>query len=167
MMLPQQSGLLEKSGLALALIYIVVQPLMLQNPIKPLFPGVFGKLQLADILFPAMLLWLCGWALHIRKRGLQTNIHSFTALFFLGLLFMLACLFSGFNSGNSVGMGSLAKYGYLIGLLFFFLAVAQTLSSVRTLLLVLGLCVTSVHALFSRNVCCCLCDRRVEQFCTC
>jgi len=106
----------EQFGRYVAIAFLVIQPLMLQNPIDPIFPGAMGKIQLSELLFPLMAVWvvLAVW------EGPNVR-HYLRAFWFLPVVFfVLAILLAGMGTADKVSLAPTIKYLYLIGLLIFF-----------------------------------------------
>ena len=85
----------QKVGIFLAALYILLQPLMLQNPLKPVLSHGLGSLQIADVLFPFMLLWMVWWLWGaVRSGNLRASMLEHRAVFVAAVILGVAALSS-------------------------------------------------------------------------
>jgi hypothetical protein len=124
----------DKVGIILATFYIALQPLMLQNPLKPVLSHGFGSLQIADVLFPFMLLWIIWWLWGTARSGSHRSIIlEHRAVFIAAGCLAVSFLLGGISAGYSPRLLDLAKFGYLVGIIIFFtLALSSTPAVITT-----------------------------------
>lgn len=128
----------QKVGMFLAALYISLQPLMLQNPLKPVLSHGLGSLQIADVLFPFMLLWMTWWLWGaVRSGNLRVNMLEHRTVFVAAGLLVVSFLLGGVGAGYSPRLLDFAKFGYLVGLLLFFTLALSSMSAVTTVFRVL------------------------------
>jgi hypothetical protein len=112
---------LEKTGIALAAGYVLLQPLMLQNPLKPVLSHGLGAMQVADVLFPLMAAWMAWWFWNRARSGeLRERLFEHRVVIMAAGVLLAAFLLSGAGASYSPRLLDFAKYAYLIGLLVFF-----------------------------------------------
>ncbi|KAA3627122.1 MAG: hypothetical protein DWQ09_13860 [Proteobacteria bacterium] len=112
---------LEKIGLALAAGYVFLQPVMLQNPLKPVLSYGLGSMQIADVLFPFMLTWMVWWVITEARSGeLRRYALEHRTLGISVVSTAIAFYISGAGTEYSPRLIDVAKYLYLLGLLVFF-----------------------------------------------
>jgi hypothetical protein len=128
----------QKVGIFLAALYILLQPLMLQNPLKPVLSHGLGSLQIADVLFPFMLLWMVWWLWGaVRSGNLRASMLEHRAVFVAAGLLVVSFFLGGVGAGYSPRLLDLAKFGYLVGLLIFFTLALSSMSAITTVFRVL------------------------------
>jgi hypothetical protein len=128
----------HKVGIFLAALYILLQPLMLQNPLKPVLSHGLGSLQIADALFPFMLVWMVWWLLDVVHSGsLRAKMLDHSTIFVAAGLLVVAFLLGGVGAGYSPRLLDLAKFGYLVGVLIFFALALNSTSAVETVFRIL------------------------------
>lgn len=125
-------------GMWIAIAYIFLQPLMLQNPLKPILSHGFGALQIADILFPLMLIWIiwCLWDAIWTGKFIASALRYRSFLIAIGIL-ITSFLLGGSAAGYSPRFMDFAKIGYLMGLLIFFMLALGTVSTLALVFRVL------------------------------
>ena len=110
-------------GVCLASLYVVCAPIMLQNSFEPAFSGYLGKMQIADLLAPLMLLWLlASW----RWGGVMPRVASdrhFRWCILLALAYVAIGPLSSLANGASISVGDTLKRAYLVLSFLFFLRV--------------------------------------------
>lgn len=112
---------LGKVGIVLAAGYVLLQPLMLQNPLKPVLSHGLGAMQVADVLFPFMAAWMAWWLWNrVRSGELRAWLYEQRVVIIAVGALLAAFLVSGASAGYSPRLLDFAKYAYLIGLLVFF-----------------------------------------------
>ena len=128
----------NKVGIFLAALYILLQPLMLQNPLKPVLSHGLGSLQIADVLFPFMLVWMVWWLWGVvRSDSLRASMLEHCTVFVAAGFLVVAFLLGGVGAGYSPRLLDLAKFGYLVGVLVFFTLALNSISAVATVFRVL------------------------------
>ena len=128
----------QKVGIFLAALYILLQPLMLQDPLKPVLSHGLGSLQIADVLFPFMLLWMVWWLWGaVRSSNLRASMLEHSAVFVAAALLVVSFLLGGVGAGYSPRLLDLAKFGYLVGLLIFFTLALSSMFAITTVFRVL------------------------------
>jgi hypothetical protein len=111
---------------------------MLQNPLKPVLSHGLGSLQIADVLFPFMLLWMIWWLWSVIRSGnLHANMLLHRTVFIAAGLLTVSFLLGGAGAGYSPRLLDFAKFGYLVGLLLFFTLALSSKSAVTTVFQVL------------------------------
>jgi hypothetical protein len=128
----------NKVGIFLAALYILLQPLMLQNPLKPVLSHGLGSLQIADVLFPFMLVWMMWWLWGVvRSDSFRTSMSEHSTVFVAAGFLVAAFLLGGVGTGYSPRLLDMAKFGYLVGVLLFFTLALNSVSAVTTVFRVL------------------------------
>ncbi len=135
------SQLLQRSGLVIAGLYVLLDPLMIQNSIEPFFLGFLGKLQLVDLLSPIIFLWLLCWSPK-NFRSFWASLRIFEkASIVCGAAFVCLVFFRALwsSAGFDAYIAS-AKYLYLYGLFLFFYANLQLQDNGQKLIGILYIC---------------------------
>jgi hypothetical protein len=123
----------NKVGILLAALYILLQPLMLQNPLKPVFSHWLGSVQIVDVLFPLILAWMAWWLWGVIRSGsFHASMLEHRTVFVAAGFLLAAFLLGGVGAGYSPRFLDLARFGYLVGILVFFTLVLNSMSAVRT-----------------------------------
>ena len=118
---------IEKVGLAIAVCYVVLQPLMLQNPLKPVLAYGLGSLQPVDVLLPFMVGWIVWFAgASVRSGELQIRLREYGMVLAFATVLLVATLLSGIAGPYNVGLLDFAKFAYLLCVLVFFLFVLRS-----------------------------------------
>lgn len=113
-------NLIRNLGTWLAVVYITLQPLMLQNPIHPIFPGKLGTVQIVDLLFPVMAIWILVNSFIIKKDISLVDFRFDLKLLYPLIAFLSACMVSGGGLSFLNNPILITKYLYLTGLMIFF-----------------------------------------------
>jgi len=97
-----------------------------------------GSLQIADVLFPFMLVWMVWWLWGVvRSDSLRASMLEHCTVFVAAGFLVVAFLLGGVGAGYSPRLLDLAKFGYLVGVLVFFTLALNSISAVATVFRVL------------------------------
>lgn len=133
-MIVMKNQYIDKAGIWLAGVFIILQPLMLQNPLDPYFQGFLSKLQIADVFFPLLFIVV---AVHLAKELKVGRQLDRTWVFLLfPFLFIVFNFFSGLASDYGMNLSAQLKYVYLISIFFVFLYAQERIFSHKKLLLI-------------------------------
>ncbi len=111
---------------------------MLQNPLKPVLLHGLGSLQIADVLFPFMLVWMLWWLwAMIRSNSLHASMREHCTVFVAAGFLVFTFLLGGVSAGYSPRFLDLAKFGYLVGVLVFFTLALNSMPAVTVVFRVL------------------------------
>lgn len=112
-------------GVALACLYALLAPVMIQNGLEPLLPGRFGRMQLADLLAPAMAAWLA-WDWRSRPPRLAPEARFPVALLLLAAAaYVAAGPASGYLADGRLPIADTLKRFYLALTLVFYVRVLR------------------------------------------
>lgn len=108
-------------GYYLAAIFLILQPIMIQNPLKPILNHGLGSLQIVDLLFPFILIWLGFWISNELRYEKSSKLFALNGLPTLPItVFTIAVIFSGLGAGVGINIANQIKIIYLIFILIFF-----------------------------------------------
>lgn len=94
---------------------------MLQNPLDPKFNGIFGFIQLSDLLIPLILLWIFYFIYrNFKESNLASFYKEFKWLIFPISLFLFSIILSGFLNEGKIVFTPYLKFIYLLILMIFF-----------------------------------------------
>ena len=114
---------LNAFGVGLACLYVILAPIMLQNSSDPSLPGRFGRMQIADLLAPLMLLWL---VLHVRYESFNRSFlsdNSNRLLLACAVIYIIVGPASGMLAEDKIPLADTIKRVYLVMTFLFFLQV--------------------------------------------
>jgi hypothetical protein len=118
-------------GIALAIGYVLLQPFMLQNPLKPLLSNGLGSLQVVDSLAPLISLWLIWWVyVKVTTGQLYAVLFKSVHLPLLLICLVISFLIGGIGTDFIFRFYDAAKFGYLVMLMAFFTLAVRSHSAV-------------------------------------
>jgi len=108
-------------GFYISLMYLILQPLMFQNPLDPRFDGIFGLMQVSDFIVPFMGLWILYFLfINFKEKKLASLYLDFKWLIVPILFFLFSIFISGYLSEHGIVFSSYVKFLYLLTLMIFF-----------------------------------------------
>lgn len=117
-----QINLLKNLGLFICFGFILLDPWMIQNPMTPYLNGIFGKLQIVDLLIPLIFVYLL---VYVSSTALakKAAIPIANNLLIAGIVCILVLsLFSGYLNSilDDAYVLNILKMGYLLSIYFIF-----------------------------------------------